>query len=237
MTEDVIYSKQMFDPRFSELTTKFKVDTCLPMVKLNQMTSLFSAACFNVARLVILIFMIFDTMYNGAVANALVLCVGTNGHIEIELVEGGVASDCFHHQKVSTNKSTVDRFTSLQKTYAFEDLAQHTDLSGKSVALSRRNTDIDVPLFELAEPKFFWLQLCQKDGFQLTKVILFRPWTRRGRVLFLTNSTPLFFAGKSSIFVIFIGNHFPISYYILMDEYRHAIAICQRCRKNFFCII
>lgn len=27
MTEDVIYSKQMFDPRFSELTTKFKVDT------------------------------------------------------------------------------------------------------------------------------------------------------------------------------------------------------------------
>jgi len=155
MTEDVIYSKQMFDPRFSELTTKFKVDTCLPMVKLNQMTSLFSAACFNVARLVILIFMIFATMYNGAVANALVLCVGTNGHIEIELVEGGVASDCFHHQKVSTNKSTVDRFTSLQKTYAFEDLAQHTDLSGKSVALSQRNTDIDVPLFELAEPKFF----------------------------------------------------------------------------------
>lgn len=124
------------------------------MVKLNQMTSLFSAACFNVVRLVILIFMIFATMYNGAVANALVLCVGTNGHIEIELVEGGVASDCFHHQKVSTNKSTVDRFTSLQKTYAFEDLAQHTDLSGKSVALSQRNTDIDVPLFELAEPKF-----------------------------------------------------------------------------------
>lgn len=104
---------------------------------------------YSAARLLVLTLAIFTTTYSAAFSNALVLCIGNDGHTAVELAHD---KDYVHPQAASTSGLESDKISPVKKTRLYGDNSRCVDWVTSIGNVSQHNFYVDVYDSDEAEP-------------------------------------------------------------------------------------
>lgn len=107
---------------------------------------------YSAVRLLILTLAIFTTTYSASFSNALVLCLGNDGHTAVELAHNKYY---VHYQTASTAGPASDKISPVKMTRSYGNNSQCVDWVTSIGNVSQHNFYIDAYDSDKAEPLTF----------------------------------------------------------------------------------